>query len=98
MIDTAIKCFVFVLLSTSLSISVNGQMSMGKSETSSSRQFVREAVDVMGGEQTMRSLSSLKLTGYIINDHLQDSPAPEGPWLLDLGAFEETLDLEGKRL
>src|SRR5512146_683483 len=59
---------------------------------------VRESIQALGGEERLRSIKSLTLLGSSYTNHLQDSPNPRGPWLVDFDRFTEYQDLRQRKL
>jgi hypothetical protein len=62
------------------------------------KNWIRKAVEAMGGEAKLRALKSLKLEGVGHKYWLEQSERPEGPWLVDYQQITEIRDLSGKRL
>lgn len=59
---------------------------------------VSESIRALGGEKRLRSIKTLTLVGNSYTNHLQDSPNPRGPWLVDFDRFTEYQDLEHRKL
>src|SRR6185437_7897216 len=60
--------------------------------------LVSESINALGGEERLRSIRTLTLVGSSYTNHLQDSPNPRGPWLVDFDRFTEYQDLRQRTL
>lgn len=59
---------------------------------------VRAALEAMGGEAKLRSISTLSLEGTGYRYALEQSERPEGPWILEYQKLVELHDLTGNQL
>src|SRR6185437_3200374 len=66
--------------------------------TARAKSLIRESIRELGGEERLRSVRSLHLTGNSYTNRLQDSANPQGPWLVDFDRFTEYQDLKRRTL
>ncbi|HEX8638397.1 MAG TPA: hypothetical protein VF692_10065, partial [Pyrinomonadaceae bacterium] len=62
------------------------------------KDLLRAAVDAMGGEAKLRSISSLKIEGIGHAFAVEQSERPEGPWIVNYEQVKEFRDLTGRNL
>lgn len=62
------------------------------------RIHLENALKAMGGKDTIRTLKSIYLDGYGHRYKMDESERAEGPYLIEYLKFEETRDIQGKRI
>jgi hypothetical protein len=60
--------------------------------------WVERAARVMGGEETLRSLKTVRTSAHGYQNHLEDSEDPQGPYLPDFIETKEVRDIERLRM
>jgi len=73
-------------------------MAVQPTQADRARQLVRSAIEAMGGELKLRQLKTVRLKGFLLVNHLQDSEHPSGPFVPDRVQYIEIRDFENRRL
>lgn len=60
--------------------------------------FVHSAIEKMGGEEKLRSLSSVQIDGIGHTYFIEQSERPEGPWIVNYGQITELRDYKNQSL
>jgi len=87
---------VSLLLFSSLNI-VNVNPQGRSTTTNNARKWVQAAIEVMGGEKTLRSLKTIKRQGTAFSNHIQDSEHPDGPFVTIYNQPTEFVDMVNRR-
>lgn len=61
------------------------------------RDWVKTAIDRMGGEAALRGIRTLRFTSAGYRNMLEQSERPEGPWIPSIELMSEDWDIAGSR-
>ena len=90
-------CLATVLLFGSL-LGSTGHLAFDRPTDARARALVHAAIDVMGGEESLRSLQSIQTEGIGHSYSIEQSERPEGPWLVSYEEVTELRDYAHQRL
>lgn len=75
---------------------ITASLAAQKADEAAKKQ-IQSSIQAMGGEQALRGLKTLKMTGISHLNLLEQSERPDGPWLVQYQQFSELRDLENNR-